>query len=594
MPRVIFSPLNSISFVPTSNEDAFINGDWLKNRLPYHTYNRQVNKYQLVQFGDIITVEVHLSFDLTAFPPLLSIFSCESSTTPIATVSVAAPYQSIYNTRDINGNIEYFSTFLYIFRIGDYTTTEGLYYIRGRFTFGDIQTTYISEPLHCKAIHNNTQFLRYAISENRLETIVEGFNVDFGRRFKLKVDDMTPERSESDFILDNQQLIKVSSYPYNTTKLLFDEVADYELDALNRIFACDRFKIGNKVFVTNEQIEKSRSGNDPLYRATIEVRDADLLQPFSFVGTQTVVFFQFTSYPFMLYYAFMQDGYNSFSSPNNIEIANLAALTALVADMNVTASNIGMAGEFVINGNGVDYQNAIGEQFGTAEYQVAQKRWEIDVTIGGLDLGFIIELQNFYSVVDWGDGTTQRLDPPSFNYARLSHTYEDAGAYMVKIWHKTNPFIGNPEGTGLRINVGNTSAKVNSLVNVNGSSPNLQEFVLDYPDIEGGTLDLTWLQQSKANLQSVVVIRGGVSVITATAFDLPGTQVWDKLKTVYFNNNELSTGNANDLMVTLRNNLFIPLRGIVNLKNQTPAAPMVAGSTAKNTLINAGWSVQTD
>lgn len=601
--NTIFSPLNSLTFVPLGRNDIFIGKDWLKNRLAYNTHNRSVKYKQPVNLADPQCIQLQLSTlpDAITF----TIYSCDGDN--LEDIDISYSVEDVYNTYNEQGDIVYYITVQYDFRF--VTTfsanTEGIYYCQISIEHGDATEAYITEALDVRTAHGGTMLLEYTSDVNSLETIFESFTTQFARRFPCKIEDFTPEREEIDFTTEAQKLIKVASYPYDITTLRFDNIADFDIQKLNYILACKRFKINSNVYVSNENIEKERSGTNPLYKnVRVELRDYNLMQSYSYKTGISIPLFGVMTYPFFIFDLYITDGYRNIYLNNEYKLIEDAGVLSDHIDYlnDILAPQQGLEGTFENVSGIVKYNNGTDENYTLGYALVNNQHLDFEITTYADDQQWKIELREFIFGIDWGDGTPAVYGgDASSNPVYISNTYvyATAGTYTVRVFHTPNySGVGAPTGSGVAISPPTDPRGGNgaTLTGVGGNSAptNLKQYLMNWGEL--GSIDITFLQGAYLHIETVVISESEVTAITG--LDLPGTLKWGLgFRWVDFTRNELTVSSVNTILVNLNSDLqgFGSFAGTISTKFQTPAAaPTGTGATAKTALINKGWTVNTD
>lgn len=598
--NTVLSPLNSITLVPTTNNDIFIGKDWLSERLPFQVYDRETRRAQLVNLADPITFQIHSTADYNDVSVVL--FDCKGIQLFEITSTYGTGTQPVLKFYDPQGNLVPHSTNQYNFRLNEYlpNDTDDFFYIQAECRY-DLTTkvTFISEPLYVKLEHEDTELLEYQCTENRLETIFEQFNTGFARRFPFQILDIDTESEDSDFVLQNQQLIKVTSYPYLTHTFRFKKITDYELDALNFIKSCDKFRVNTQVFVSSEQIEKERSGNDPLYDATLVVRDGDIMQRMSFPASETINVIVEPVYPFVTFSVIMDDGYNPILISEKEKFESLADLEDLRDYLNnVIIPQQGLKGEFDIDSGILRYLNGIGETYQVSEYITANRNFATEFTTTQNNRAMKVQLREFYVLIDFGDGSPYYVNNFAIypTYQTVTHNYQLADVYTVTIWYTNNRVGGFPsEGTGIILPVQAADVELTDWSHIGQMNKMKQFNVLD-GDLTGKTMSCEFLLGSYQTLEQLSIVQAKLEDIDSGSISPTGALRWLKLTSVQFTRNILNQTNVDNILISMVNNLTLSLKGYVGTKFQTPAAPPSnpTGLGRKNTLINAGWTVDTD
>ena len=612
----IISPLSSLTLVPAITEgddivgdDIFLGHDTLTNRLPYNQNDMRVKHWQKVAIADPVVLQFHTTAavaDVTAF-----ITQCDG--TDIFELDLSYAVEEIYSTYDNDGDTVRLNTLQYNFRFGDYfdATDEGTYRVEINIDYDGITTaSFRSEIVNLKVEHPDTELLYYACELNRLDTLFEQFSTGFARRFNFKIGQIQPEREESDFISQPQKMVKVTSYPYNMYEFEFKDVTDYDMQALNYIFACDKFRINTQVFITNENIDFEQTGQTPFYQATITVRDAELNQNFSYQAADTIVLFDsLGAYPFNVFFNVMDDGFSRIAVvPDPIVFESVGDIDTFVDELNnVLKPQQGLTGTFSRVDDSVRYTNGFNEKYVPvgAENVLTTRRVVCTVEIFSAVQTFQLQQREFYSCIDWGDGSPLvaiNYALNSTNYVNSSHAYATTGTYTLTFWWANNNVAGVPlQGTGLKfqpITPPNGGANGPLLTNIvcDNFAERLREFSVFYADFTGVTINTTWLKESYNYLELFNIIACNMDSFLFTSFNLVAGRKWNVLRSINMGTNKLTQSNVNAILVALNNNLKYPVPAkTIYTKGQTPpATPSGNGLLAKNNMVGAGWNVQTD
>lgn len=186
--------------------------------------------------------------------------------------------------------------------------------------------------------------------------------------------------------------------------------------------------------------------------------------------------------------------------------------------------------------------------------------------------------------VDWGDGNTNTYTGTNMN---PSHTYSAPGLYTISVGHSVNPsqiqVTSNASIQSISTLILETTLQVlnavgnqftalptipNNVTNIDFSFNQLTSLPVALPTL------LSFLRVDFNQLTSLPVIPTLVNNILA-------------------NNNQLTVAAVSNSLIQLDANGLN--NGIVDLSNQTPAAPPNAGgATAAANLIGKGWTVTTD
>ncbi|PHJ63649.1 hypothetical protein VF03_30065 [Nostoc linckia z2] len=609
----IISPLCSLTLVPAievndevMGDDIFLGHDTLSNRLPYQQNYMRKKYTQKVALGDGIVLQFHTT--AAAIDVNASITDCEGNS--IFVLDVSYIDKGVYKGYDNKGNTVAYNTLQYNFRFSDYfdENDEGLYRVAIEIDYDGINTAaFRSEVIDLKEEHEGTERLEYTCDTNRLETLFEQHSTGFGRRFPFKIGAIEPKREESDFISQAQRMVKVTSYAYNLYEFYFENLTDFEVNALNYILACDKFCVNTQTFITNEEIElPTRDGITPLYQASVTVRDAELNQGITYVGTDTIVLFD-RPYPFNVFFNVMEDGFSRIAVvPDARVFESDGDIDGFAADLNAGLKlQQGLKGTFSRSGTSLRYTNGQGENYRVSnENVIATKKIEMTVETFSASQQYRFQHRQFYCAVDWGDGSPMVANNFGFNssYHIEQHTYSAENTYTATFWWAPNNVAGTPiEGTGLKFqppfnpNGGADYSVLKNLVGY-GNAYKLKELFIFYADFSGVTINTDWVKDAYMVLEQMQIISCNMDDYDFTSLNLNGTLKWSVLRAVNFGANALPVANVNNILVVLSNKLTYPTPAKnIFIKNQTPPAPPSGnGILAKNKMLAAGWVVQTD
>src|SRR5690606_16064003 len=235
----------------------------------------------------------------------------------------------------------------------------GVNYVRFRLRFieaggpGDPppQTeVWLSEIQQFKPEQPGTLLVEYSNSENDLDTVFEQVDPLFNIRIEGDVHSREPGSTTTAYTDMGDELVQLSSVPYDIDKLSILGMPDYMVKKLNHILACDRVRIDNKLYVKDDgaKFELQTTPNYPLKGASIQLRPADNKHVTDNTESNIVLWPQGNStYPKYLYNVQMSDGVKTFTIKEVI-LENSAAGTTLAATLSnaASAANNGTKGAF--------------------------------------------------------------------------------------------------------------------------------------------------------------------------------------------------------------------------------------------------------
>lgn len=155
---------------------------------------------------------------------------------------------------------------------------DGIYYVEVIVGMSAPFTTLISEPIYIADYIKNTMLFEYSNSTN-----IGGAIFQNGEIFKFRTDciltDFQPQRDDTVFANQENDLVMLSSFTYRTFKLLIGDAkgtANWVIDIVNHILGMEKVLIDGKQFTINDgaKLEPNRDRMHSLSGWIIELREA--------------------------------------------------------------------------------------------------------------------------------------------------------------------------------------------------------------------------------------------------------------------------------------------------------------------------------
>lgn len=280
-----FPPLNTLRFIPANKDLPENYNTWQFDRGFFYQhikkyFQQKVFYPQKVQKKDVITIY----FDCLAAGGVDIVILDEYSNTVATVVSGLTYTHSALGNNDAYFNSQYY-TYIYQFVVEDILTDDGFYWVA-------VQATYAADPeplndtifiSECIALKNEgwdkTMLFEYSNDDNDYDVIwfASGTPRPWGFRVEAYID-IEPGGKEVAFEDMFYMVEKLQSIPYRVGELTVGGeggVPPWVLDKVNRILACDTFRIEGTVWEkeVNANWSVKKAENNPMKAGTIKLRD---------------------------------------------------------------------------------------------------------------------------------------------------------------------------------------------------------------------------------------------------------------------------------------------------------------------------------
>lgn len=512
-----------------------------------------------------------------------------------AAVSLELPFSSAVYPGDIN-NGELCERFQFDFTATGQSIIAGRYWFVVSVSNEPLDATppltyqlYVSEPMDFRTSWPNTILAQY--SNKRSDY---GFRFDMAGLYWLRIEGVIDEPNhlfeDSDFE-DQQQngekLYAGIKYEYQVTfggkTSRSKPVPKWILNKMAEAMRCNVFLLDGKQFYrpANASIDITPIGpNSALNNGVINLHGYNEEEN-TIHGTRTLTLQFPLTYPFALAnFSLFNGGSPVYLSPP-ISVNNSTELNALIA---AAQANNNVSGTFDLSDdNLLTYTLSKGEQY----YQIfgifRTKVFTMGITYGSGINSFNFIYQGEYNILDWGASGNQ---PTVITIGDGGNTvtegpemvYTTTATKTVRLFHEDNVVSLRMQAlSGFRVST------------MGGILPkHIAVFALyrqNIVSVNGSLFNTTYLD----NIQSLSLRKNNTTSISAIDFNLNV-----KLAYVDFSENALSVSNVNNLLFSFYDPGDYVNGGYYAIKQFPAAAPTGLGLTAKNGLILAGWTVDSN
>jgi hypothetical protein len=251
--------LSPIKFVPhTNTPGVHFDDNWCYNQIK--DFESKIRYRQKWQVGD----QTVLQITSTIAPASIKVYNCKQvQVGTIAWTLITSGTASVYHAT-INLDSSYASG------------ANKALYLYFKCQLLDTVFEWISEPIHVAVNWPNTSVFTYSNSYNAHDAWFVGTSYAPKFRCEAQVMAFTPDRERASFVDELYDTKTLSATPFRKFKLEVGTatgVADWVVDVLNRIFACDTVSINGKRYDTEEgaKWDINRIKGYPLIGASIDI-----------------------------------------------------------------------------------------------------------------------------------------------------------------------------------------------------------------------------------------------------------------------------------------------------------------------------------
>lgn len=382
------------------------------------------------------------------------------------------------------------------------------------------------------------------------------------------------------------------------------------IDIIDSALDCNRLRIDSRQYVRDSK-EMSRKSAEGKILQNRECMLQDTNGNISFESFEPVVtLFTAPAPPYAVANLLLDDGVKTIFLTNaNGHILNViddaTAETNFITALNSKITAEGYNGVVSKLGSDIVLTNADGERLTLFILpDVFSKVLTLTVNVSATNTTFryfldYIGANREYHVVSWGSSSGDddlRLSGVQFfgstviNNITTTKFYATTGNKTVRIFHRDREvgFVATP------ITTGSTRPRITNITgNISSRTTDVQ---LNLHNL--GSFSLAWLGAAKASLQSLRLDNNDITSIQdnwASAFISGGVKPYSRLRYISIDGNALTSARVdaffNEMVASMQ---YVGGSGYVSLRGGTTAAPTGTSLTARNTLINAFWSVLTN
>ena len=616
----LIPPYNPIKFFPqTVNADARYNFTTDNAYKPYEqfSYDNAVMDFQYHgkyiqkwQNNDVIQLQIHTQINSGTHPPKLAIYDYNGTLIAGnigATDGVTNPNN--YYT-DQFGNKTYLTTSCWKLNstnFGWFGSLNGWYYFVISNTDDYANTIYYqSEYQFFFPLHKGTGLIQYSNNTNKPYFIVDGLNSqNFSLRCECDVREPKHKAAVTSYINQDYDRVSLNKIQFPTWQLQVGRngrfVSEYIINTVSEILMCDNIAINGKNFVldlasgqSEDVLSIKSSAYYPLKSASANLREVRRTDSYAFYRGTTIAMWP-ALYNTSGDYAV---GMSQFNVNGNLFYLNPAMFhshtdeTNFITYLNTSyAAYAGLSGTFSITSGYFIYTQAAGETVYYSVPIVYPKFLRLGLTINVLTTTqtYSLTLNGGSCVIDWGD----TAHPTEYANTGLlnTHTYTSgspiSATYNIYIFHcDTITDISATQYTASQVYVGLAY----------GVAPKtLNSFVL-YGNFGAGTSPFNdAILTPCINNLTLLDLRvrcGGF----ASGHLFSATNAFKLLKTIYLNNNYLTSTDVDNVFNDFDQYCLHPLHGLITTKYQLPsgAPPTIASAIARTDLSLAGYTIFTD
>jgi hypothetical protein len=626
-------PLNPVKFIPSA--DSLALGS---NTFPFDQgfFKEQIRNYQTeVDYQQKWNYNDRIVIYLDTLAPAIIIHIYNDSGKNLTSTIVASPSYVLAGNVYTRGFTDYqYNTFLasfkpsllaaYMFPSG---ATSGFFYFVIEAVYvsaGDADSVYYtSEPQFIRKYgFPDTMLVKATNTLNNYDVLFEQLSPVFQYRVEADVTNFAPFFKDTVFEDQQYEVRKLQSVPYrNFTFIIGDYqgVPPYAIDKINRALSCDSFKIDGVRYVkeiSNNTYNMKTADSYPMAAATMLLREYDHDAGWNFPTGEFVQLLALPNIAGVIQYPFGFTHVNmhgtaivNYTQSTVIEDAGgLATFLTLINGAFAAANDL--EGSYSVIGTSFGYTCGPDESFAASTQNYAFSPYlafdvettgiagTFDWTFKGPGIGGSAGI----CVVDFGDGTPNvtTFIAAGSTTRTVSHSYAGATGthYTMRIFH-----AGPSLSAFTAITYLSFSAFYNAIIKEvipTATLPGVAApgrlgiFGINYQDLSGSTVDLTWLDGCAPYLTYMTMASNKMT----GCIIFPGPIPFPNLATVLFQLNNLSVIWVSDIAYAFYHDAFAGLifGGIFYIDGQTPAAPPAgAGLAALNALVSIyAWTVLHD
>jgi hypothetical protein len=493
---------------------------------------------------------------------------------PVLTITQSASAAIIGNTT-ADG-----SQFLsYLYRLSDFSAiaTNGIYMLLLTVNYDVTHTDrFVSHPFLLQDTHEGTIAIEYTNTTNEQGSWFEQLPCRYMKRVPGYIGALIPKTVRTVYQDQEENIDQLWAKSYRNYPLCIgnteEGISDEELDRLTRIFDLDTVFLDRKQYRRADSADWSKQGGDgaALFGATLNIQEADNTEGFTYGDDTLDLYTSPLATPYALYSLMIGISSPSISLVPSVASGIVATVvhnsgeeTTLISNLNSGTSAQELFGSFSNAGGVVAYQNGAGENYASASSTIYTTYFGFQFQCSGAPNNVrVITLTGATCIVEWGDGTYDRVGYSTLPIV-LTKTFPNAIAtYNIKIWGSVTEFSMVAQG-----NMGIFT----------GSLPSgMKKFTMDtFTWALSNTFDFSQVAGAQSTLTSLKLLNCGLSA--ANGFN---SHYIPNLSVIDFSGNQLNSTVVSNFMYDVwrnaTNNGFGPYLtgGTFSIVNQSPAATL--------------------
>lgn len=472
----------------------------------------------------------------------------------------------------------------------------GVYYVCLEIDHGPQGNTillpWISGAMQVNNFHENTKAFEYSRFENTAKTVYEQLSPRFCFRCMADFGRVQPKSIETGFrdMGANWHITDAQTYTAFPITLGFvGGLPDWCTIFLNKMFACPRIKIDNKVYKKEEGANlefQELTRNSKRIVRTVLVEGANG-QGYLYTGGSIKIYTSPGGYPYAFPEIKLFNGAYNFKVSGAKVINSSADETALITTLNNAAVLEGLSGTFSFTSGVLNYQLAAGESLATVPVILMTKH--IDVTINVQNVGDDMEYRfsGGSMVAEWEAGSANGYIAGAASVQAI-YNYTTTGLKTVRLFHDNSNITFVKTGLANQVQWtaigGEAAATLRTAIINNAVTP---------------SFNTDWLFPANGSLQSLQWTNSGLTMDANSMFNNNGP--FTKLRSLILTGNNLDTSDIeslwNDITSSFSSINYILSGVLLNVSGQAP--PATFANPLNNTdyydlTVNLGWNIITD